>query len=239
MLYVVFFNLIKDLYGVAKRLRPIGKHLVHLRLSFHPLLLGIKHSVRVVQISTRRQTNQMVVCLGIIFVNKMHIVRAHQFHAQFFRQFNQHLIYILLQWIGFKIGALSRVCLMPLQLKIIVIAKHAFKPSDYILCVVNTVCHNQLWHFATKACRTHNQIFVIFFEVSFVDTRVTIETFGPCQAHNFYEVLIPVKIFCKHHQVIATVGAVARVVHIAFCHIHLATENWLEQSFLCSFKRLV
>ena len=66
--------LVEHLNGIAERLWHIGKDLVHLLASFEPFLLGIKHTVRVVEILARAQADKAVVSFGVFFVDKMHVV---------------------------------------------------------------------------------------------------------------------------------------------------------------------
>ena len=80
MVYGVVFHLVQNLQRIGKRFRNIGKKLVHLRLGFHPLLLGIKHTARIVQILARTQTDKAVVRLGILLVHKVNVIGADYFY---------------------------------------------------------------------------------------------------------------------------------------------------------------
>ena len=74
MLDIVDFALAKHLERVSQSLRHIAEHLVHLLLGFEPLLLGVEHSGRVIQIPSGGQTDKAVVRLGILLVYKVTIV---------------------------------------------------------------------------------------------------------------------------------------------------------------------
>ena len=81
MVYGVVFHLVQNLQRIGKRFRNIGKKLVHLRLGFHPLLLGIKHTARIVQILARTQTDKAVVRLGILLIHKMDVIGTNHLYA--------------------------------------------------------------------------------------------------------------------------------------------------------------
>ena len=74
MVDAVKFHLVADSSGVGQSFGNIGKQFVHLGFGLEPFLLGIKHTVGVVQVLACTQTNQAVVCLGIFFVYKVDIV---------------------------------------------------------------------------------------------------------------------------------------------------------------------
>ena len=52
MVDVVHLHLVENLHGIGHRLRHILEHLPHLFLGLEPLLLGVKHTGRVVKILT-------------------------------------------------------------------------------------------------------------------------------------------------------------------------------------------
>ena len=74
MVDAIEFNLVANIRCIGQSFRHISKQFVHLGFGLEPLLLGIKHTVRVVQVSTGTQTNQAVVSFSILFVDEVHIV---------------------------------------------------------------------------------------------------------------------------------------------------------------------
>ena len=141
-------HLVCNLQGVAQCLRNIGKDSIHLGRCLHPLLLGVAHTCRIVQILSRAQTDQAVMCLGILGIGKVHVIRRNQLHLIFLGQLDQHLIDLLL--LGEDGTIRIRIMrLMPLHLQIIVIAKQLFEPTDRFLRLFHMPLHNQLRNLAT------------------------------------------------------------------------------------------
>ena len=174
VLDVVEFHLIEYLQCVAERFGYIGKDGVHFSRSLKPLLLGIKHTLWVVEFPTSRKAYQVVVCFGVVFVDEVNIVGAYQFHIEFFREFYEHLIHFLLKRIYFEIGALSRVCLVALEFEVIIFAKHTLEPFYNIPRIVDATCSDEFRHLTTQASRAHYQIFMKFGKMLFIDARVVV-----------------------------------------------------------------
>ena len=83
MVYRVELHLVTDIYRIRQSLRHIRKDFVHFLPRLHPLLLGIQHTLGVVQVFSGTQANQAVVRLGILFVHKVHIVGTNQLYIIF------------------------------------------------------------------------------------------------------------------------------------------------------------
>ena len=127
--------LIQYLQRVSHCFRHIAEDVVHLLTCLKPLLLGVEHSRRVIEILAGRETEKMVVGLSIFLIHKVGIVRTDQFDTIFPSQFDQHLIGLLLKREGLAIGTLVRIChLMALKLQIIVVAPEPLMPLDGFTC---------------------------------------------------------------------------------------------------------
>ena len=202
----VKLHLVADVGRIRQGFGHIGKEFVHLRLGLHPLLLGIKHSLRVVQILSRTQTNQAVVCLGIFLIHKVYVVGTHQFHAILPGVFYQFGIGNLLQVVRFVIGP-CHGGFMALQLQIEVIAEHPLVPLDGFFSLIQLSLYNLTRHFARHTSRTDYQPLVILFQLHAVGTGTHIVPFCPGLRHQLDKVVIALLILGQHHQVItALVG---------------------------------
>ena len=82
MVNTVELDLVENLVGILQCFGDIGKHLVHLLLGLEPLLLAIEHHVLIVELATGRNTDEALVCVGIILVDKVRIVGANEFDIQ-------------------------------------------------------------------------------------------------------------------------------------------------------------
>ena len=201
MVDAIELHLVAYIYRVRQSFGYIGKKFIHLRLGLHPLLLGVKHTLGVIQVLTRTQTYQAVVRFGILFIHKMHIVGTHQLHIVLLGVFHQFCIGHLLQIKGFMIGT-RHGGLMPLQLQVKIIAKHPLVPLDSLFGLIQFSLNDFARHFARHTSRTDNQSFVIFLQLHPIGTRTHIISLRPCLRHQFYQVMIASLILGQHHQVI-------------------------------------
>ena len=201
MVDTVKLHLVTNIYRIRQRFGYIGKDFIHFRTRLHPFLLGVKHTVGVIQIFSRTQANQTVVCFGILLVYKVNVIGAHQLHIIFFGILYQFLISNLLQFIRFVIGT-GYGGLMTLQLQIKVIAKNAFIPLDSLFSLFILSGNDILRHFTGNTSRTDNQSLVIFLQFHTVGTRTHIKSFRPCLRYQLDKIMIAFFILGKHHQVI-------------------------------------
>ena len=135
MVDAVDFYLIEHLQRVGERFWDVREDVVHLLTRLKPLLLGVEHAGRIVQVLTRREAEQMVVCLGILLIHKVTVVSANQFDAILFSQLDEHLVGTLLHGIGLSISALHGVLhLMALKLQIVVVSEYTLMPLDGFAC---------------------------------------------------------------------------------------------------------
>ena len=74
MVDTVKLHLVTNIYRIRQRFGHIGKDFIHFRTRLHPFLLGVKHTVGVIQIFSRTQANQTVVCFGILLVYKVNVI---------------------------------------------------------------------------------------------------------------------------------------------------------------------
>ena len=196
----VSFNLVANFASVSQSFGQIREHLVHLSPCFKPLLLGVEHTLRVVQVFTRSQTNQSVVSFGIFFVHKVTVVGTNTLYIVFCSHAQQLLVHRLLFGISVTIGSDGWVChLVTHQLNVIVVAKDAFKPLHRFFSLFNASLHNFLGNFSTQTGRTNNEIFVKLLQILMVSTRTHIKTIHPCTRHKFHQIMVTMFVFCQHN----------------------------------------
>ena len=83
MVDAVDFHLIQYFEGIGQCLGDIREHIVHFLTGLEPLLLGIAHTVRIVQVLTGGNTEQVVVRLGSLLILKVAVVGADELDAIF------------------------------------------------------------------------------------------------------------------------------------------------------------
>ena len=227
----VCLHLVENLDGVGEGFGHVGKHLVHLLARLEPLLLGVEHTVGVVQIFSRGETEQMVVRLGIVLVHEVCVVRTNQLYAVFLGELYEYAVCLLLQGEGLTVGALVGVFhLMALQLQIVVVAEHSRIPFNGLPRSGYVVLQNLCRHLSGDTCRAYDKVFVVFLQIRAVGSRTHVESVHPSPRHELYQVLVAVVVLCQHDEVVSAlvhfrVGALQLA---SPRHIHLAAEDGLE-----------
>ena len=225
----VELHLVADVHGGGQRLRHICKYLAHFLSRLEPLLLGVKHTVRVVQFLARAEAYQAVVRLGVFLVDEVHVVGTHQPDAILLAVFLQVLVHFELQGIGLMVGA-GDGGLVELQLQVVVVAEHAFVPLHGLLSRVKPSDPNHAGHFPAQTGGADDESLVVFFQFDAVGARAHVVAFGPGFGHELDEVVIAFQVFGQHDEVVAAlVGLAIFVEQAAVGHVHLAADDGFEQ----------
>ena len=190
------------------------------------LLKRIAHTVRIVQIAARIETDQMVVRHGILGEDEVHVVRTDILDAVFGRQLQNHLIDAQLVFVDVRV--LLRIARrVQLQFEVIVFAEDVLEPLDHALGLLDVVVHDGLRHFAAQARRAADQPLVILFDQLLVDTRLVIESLGKRVGDHLAEVVIAFEVLGQQDQVVAGL-LVLVLLEAVFHHVDLAAQNRLD-----------
>ena len=225
----IVFHLVQHLQCVGQCFGNVGKQLVHFGFCLHPFLFGIKHALGVVQVFAGAEANQTVVCLGVLFVYKVDVVGTYYLDIVFLGQLQHVGIGFLLHGIGFVVGT-RHSGFMTLQLQIVVLAKEILVPAHGFLGFFQLVVDNLFGNLATDTGRADNKSLMILLQFAAVGTRAHVVAFGPGMRYELDEVMISFFVLCQYNKVpAALVGFALFLVHAAACHIHFATDDWLEK----------
>ncbi len=181
------------------------------------------------------QTDESVVCFGVVFVYKVHVVCGDYLYVVFPGQSYELRLNLFLAHIHIVVGAwLSSF--VALKLNVVVVAECVFEPFYRALGTLDVAGLQQTRNFAAKTCRRYYQAFAMLCKLFFVGARMFVEALCPGLRHEFYKVFVSSLVFGEYHKVSATVVLVAAVGEGVVCHIHLAAENGLEVlSLHCCF----
>ena len=222
-------DLFADFDRRSHRFGYVAEDRRHLLAGFEPLLLGVEHSLGIVEVLAGREADQPVVRLGVVFVHKVHVVGTDQTDAVFRGQSAQMLVHFELHRIGFVVGPLDGG-LVQLQFEVIVVAEEFFVPQDRLLGLLHVVGRNRAGHLARQAGRTADQPLVVFLQLDAVGTRTHVESFGPRFRHDLDEIVIPFEILGQQDQVVtALIGFSLLVLHPPPRHVNLAADDRLER----------
>ena len=240
----VELHLIQHLQRIGQGFGYVGKDFIHLSLRLEPLLLGIKHSFRIVKVAGSTEADEAVVSFGIVFVNEVYVVGTHDFDIIFLCQFKDDSIGLLLKWERLAVGTLIRIShLMALDFKVIIIAEDALIPLYSFLCTFDVAFQDQAWHLSCQTSRADNETFGMTFQLVMVGTRTIVEAVYPSLRNQLDQVVVAYFVLCQYNKVIsAGVFILVAVVECSFGHIHFTTEDGLERllpSFLQLFILLV
>ena len=145
---------------------------------FQPLLFGVAHAGWIVQILAGAQTNEVFVCIGMIFFHKMHIVRGDEFGIGLAGESNQLLILKFLFDIRLCIGS-RFVGFVALQFEVIIVAKNFFVPQYGSFGSSQIAGFNVFVNFATQAGRCGYQSLAVLCQQVVVNARAVIKSLNP------------------------------------------------------------
>ena len=129
MVDIIYLHFIDYLLGVGERFGDIAEDGLHLRGCLEPLLLGVVHSVDIVDEMVGAEADKAVVRLGVLFVDEMTVVGGNKFDVVFMRQLDEHGVHLFLPLIDLHVCA-GFLRLMALEFDIIVLAKEGLEPLD-------------------------------------------------------------------------------------------------------------
>ena len=236
----VELHLITDINRGLHRLGiRLPKNSRHLGRALHPLLLRVAHAFRVIEVLTRREANQAVMRLGMLLIDKVHVIRTDGAHMVLGRQITQIVIHLELHGVGLVVGIFDR-CPMQLQFEVIILAKEILVPANRLIGSFHIIGRNGTRHLSGQTRRTTNQPFVVFLQLRAVGTRAHIETLGPCFGDNLNQVVVTRFILGQQDEVIATlVGFSLLILQSTASHIDLTTDNWLKSRFLLPYSQFL
>ena len=176
----VGLHLLQYFHRIGERLGHIGEDVVHLGLRLEPLLLGVAHALRVIEILGCAQADETVVGFCILLINEVYVVGTHYLHAVLLGQLQDDLVSLLLQGECLAVGQLRGIFhFMALDLEVVVLAKDVLVPQDGFLSPLDIAIEDAAWHLAGDAGRADDQSLVVFFQLMMVGTRSRIETLDP------------------------------------------------------------
>ena len=110
---IVYLHFVRHFLGVGECFGYIAEDSSHLFRRLEPLLLGVVHTVHIVEEVSCAKAYQSVMRLGMLFFHEVGIVGRNHLHPIFLRQFNQYRIDLLLPLEG-RLVAAGLLCLVPL-----------------------------------------------------------------------------------------------------------------------------
>ena len=155
----VNFDLVQYLVGVLERLGDVAEQLRHFVGGLEPLLFGVAHAALIVEVCLGRDTNQVVVSLGILFVDKVRVVGGYEFDIILAGKSYNLRLDLLLLFVGLVIG-IRDSRLMALQFEIVVVTHEVFPPLDRLVGAVDVAAHQQARNFTAKTSRGDYQALV-------------------------------------------------------------------------------
>ena len=225
----VVFDLVADIDGRGHRLGVrLAEDRLHLGGSLEPLLLGVEHPFRVVEVLACRETDQAVVGLGIVLVDEVHVIRADHPHVVFRGQFPKVLVDMQLHGVGLVVGPFDG-SLVQLEFEVVVVAEEVLVPADRLLGLFEVVGGDGAGHLPGQAGRAADQPLVVLLNLGAVRTRTHVEALGPGLRDDLDQVVVALEVLGQQDQVVtALVGLPLLVVERAAGDVDLAADDGLE-----------
>ena len=89
VLDAILFAFIDNFDRVSQRLGHVGPKFVHLGCGLEPFLLGVTQTGWVVEVLARIHADQVIVRLGVLFIDKVHIVGGNQLDVVLVRHLDE------------------------------------------------------------------------------------------------------------------------------------------------------
>jgi len=172
----------------------VGEDAAHLGGRLQPLLLGIMHSRGIVEIFSCAEADEAVVRLAVFLFHKVNVVGGDDLNIVFLRQVEEYLVHLFLAFIHFRVAS-RLVSLMPLHLKIIILAKQVLEPLYGGFGSRHIAVHDLLRHLARQTGGAANQAFVVFLKQAVVDAGIVVEAFGVGDGAQFAEAVVARLVF--------------------------------------------
>ena len=256
----IHFHFIRNFLRSGQCFRNIGKNRLHLFGRLQPFLFGVVHSVGVIELFARTQTNQAVVRLAVLLVHEVDVVGGDHLSVRLRGQAQNALVGHFLLLVN-RAVATGFIGFMSLNFKIIVITKDTLEPHHGILGFFILTIGDVTRHLARKTCGGHNQTFVILLQQFTVDARTIVFAIDPRLGDDFTEIMVTRFVLGQQDQVVAATiflvffdKSAACGIGVGHpCHIRLASENGFEDflfelvdfplalslfCFVCKFRQL-
>ena len=232
MVDAIDFHLVKHLQRVRQCLRNIREDIIHLLTGLEPLLLGISHTVRIVQVLAGSYTEQVVVGLSRLLVLEVAVVGTYELDAVFPSHLYEHLVGLLLQLESLAVGQERKrfLHLVALKLQIVVVAKEIMIPLASLAGSLDVAMQYLRRNLTGNTCRTDYQILVVFLQVGTIGSRTHIVSIHPGITDQLDEVLVSIIVFGKDDEVVTThIALVLLTVFLSSAgHVHLTANDRLE-----------
>ena len=195
---------------------------MHLLVAFQILLIGIAHTLGVVQIASRVETYQVVVGYGVVFHNEMHVVAANALDAVFGGKTPYLLVHLDLMIVHELVARIASG--MKLHFQIVILTENLLEFAHHRFGTGYVAAHDGLRKLAAKTRGTAYQAFVILPEKALVDTRLVVEALGPRVGDYLAEIVVASQIFRQQYQVVAGLFVLVPFETV-FHHVYLAAQN--------------
>ena len=129
MVDVIDLDLIDNLLRVGKCFGDVAEDFSHFIGCFQPFLLGIVHSVDIVDVMVRTQTDESVVRFGIFLVDEVGVIGSNDFDVVFAREFKKNRVDLFLALIDILVAS-GFLGLMALELDVVVLAEEGLEPLN-------------------------------------------------------------------------------------------------------------
>ena len=226
----VEFHFVDNLLRGGERFGKIGEDLVHFGLRFEPFLFGVEHARGIVDEVVGGKADQKIVGFGIFLIGEVRIVGADVFYSAFFRQFEQDLVGLDLQRIGFSVGTLGGIFhLVALKFEVVVIAESFLEPHDGFLGALEVAGEDLSRNFSTQTGRRNDESFFELFKIGFVGARFHVEAVDPRATDELNQIVIARFVLGQDHKVPSAAVFFGFLVSFGTTGaVHFATENGFE-----------
>ena len=192
-------------------------------------LLGVSHSVRIVNECVCGEADEAVMGLAVLLAHEVHVIRSHDLRSRLCGQLEYSFVGHDLALVDI-LGLSRYLCLMFLHLQVEIVSKDLLMPFYGLFCsrhVSGDDCPRDL---SGDTCGAAHQTFRIFLHDLVAHTRLLVVfSFDMAGRHNLHEVPVSVVVLRKKDEVeIASVVLVLQLVVIVSGHIDFTAYYGLD-----------
>ncbi len=225
---LVLLHLVRHLLRILDGFGQVGKQLRHLLRRLEPLLAGVAHPVRVVDILARIQANQQIMRLRILGIQEMDVVRRQELDAQLFRHLDFLPDALLLPVVHIRplLRLLRRVAH---HLQIIILPEQVLVPQRRLLRPLQIACHNLLVDFPSETRGRDYQPLMVFLQQLLVDAGTVIIPLHKSSGGQFHQIPVARQVLGEQNQVLPRPVYLLLFIETGHTrHISLASQYRLD-----------
>ena len=161
---------------------------------------------------------------AVLLADKMHVIGRDDFHAVFFRQFEEDLVVDHLVVVNFP-GQAGDLGLVQHDLEVVILPEHPLVPLDGLVCGFHVSGEDGARHFPGHAGRRTDQVFMVAFNDLVTYSRAVVHALDVGRGDDLHQVPVAVVVLGQEDEMVVPLFLDPVV---ALGHVDLAADDRLD-----------